>query len=381
MSAGVLNQDELRKVLFEAADPAWEPCPLNPADRPSPDGSAIDLPLGGRFWEMKASCRPTTSRSVRQLLLENAIGESQPLTPATMLRTGKVYWIELACTKLVLPRNICARATAKSTIGRLDAMVRLVADREEEFDKISSSQARDVSLEVVPISFNLKVSPGKSLSQLRLIRGDESICRVPAEAIKLEEDVLIDKNRNPAEITLFPDDRFAVPLRLDLSLDPSVNARGFEAVPSTVPDFAINPWVREVDPQPYWKPVESDGSAVTIKKDRFYIFRSLERFRIPSQYCVDCRAYSEGLGDIRIHYAGFAHPMFGRKDKDGRNVPNGAPLIFEVRGFSMDSMLRNGATLAKVYFLRMSTPTEFTDGKYSDQELKLSSAFKDWPAG
>ncbi len=378
MSAGVLNNQELSAVLFDTTAPAWDPCP--PANaRPKPDGSAIDLPLGNRYWKMRASCRPTSMRSINQLAQDNRLGEVLTLAPNTLLETGNVYWIELQCKKLILPPNTCAKATARSTIGRLDAMVRLVADREEEFDTISIKKECDILLEVVPISFNLSVSPGMALSQLRLIKGHESLCRVPAESIRLEDDVLIDKDRNPVEIVPFRDDPDAIRLRLDLSLDPSVNARGFEAVQPLPKDLAINPDAKSVDPSPYWRPVESDGTEVIIKKDRFYIFRSLERFRIPEYLCVDCRAYSEGLGDIRIHYAGFAHPLFGRTDRNGQDIPRGAPLIFEVRGFSMSSILRNGATLAKVHFLRMSQPTKFTDGKYSNQELKLSGAFLDWP--
>src|SRR5262249_44191726 len=35
------------------------------------------------------------------------------------------------------------------------------------------------------------------------------------------------------------------------------------------------------------------------------------------------------LREMRIHYAGFVHPLFGRDRKDGKV---GTPLIFEVRG-------------------------------------------------
>jgi hypothetical protein len=85
------------------------------------------------------------------------------------------------------------------------------------------------------------------------------------------------------------------------------------------------------------------------------------------------QAYSESLGDIRIHYAGFAHPFFGF----GRD--NGTPLIFEVRGHSMDTILSGEDVLAKVYFRRMSVPAkEDKKPTYNEQELQLSACFKEW---
>jgi deoxycytidine triphosphate deaminase len=88
---------------------------------------------------------------------------------------------------------------------------------------------------------------------------------------------------------------------------------------------------------------------------------------------VDAQAYSESLGDIRIHYAGFAHPHFGHER------PKGTPLIFEVRGHNMDTILRDGDALAKVYFRRMSKNAKRgKKDQYDAQELKLSGCFKDW---
>lgn len=140
---------------------------------------------------------------------------------------------------------------------------------------------------------------------------------------------------------------------------------------------AIDPALKsEYDPREFWEPIQADPTkSVTIEKDRFYIFRSVERFCVPKHLSVDCQAYSEGLGDIRIHYAGFAHPFFGDNHSKG-----GAPLIFEVRGHSVNTILRHGDSLAKVYFRRMSIPAgqPSKPSSYSDQELTLSRCFKPW---
>jgi len=262
-------------------------------------------------------------------------------------------------------------------------MVRLVVANEDQFDTITANKPSGHSpvwIEVVPLTFKLKVSPGMSLSQLRLLRGDDELCALHYKALKHEDRVLLKENGECVDFSepYFADDIYAVPLRINLAEDPEVGCSGFLARQDV--NEPIDPSQSGLlDPTSFWEPVNATGKMVKIEENRFYIFRSKERFRIPEHLAVDCRAYSEGLGDIRIHYAGFAHPLFGRKAADGISNEKGAPLIFEVRGFSMDSFLRDGDVLAKVYFRRMSQPQKSTDGSYTSQELNLSKVFKPWP--
>jgi hypothetical protein len=103
--------------------------------------------------------------------------------------------------------------------------------------------------------------------------------------------------------------------------------------------------------------------------------RSKERLYLPKDICVDALAISETLGDIRIHYAGFAHPMFGMKRRDNKK---GTPLVFEVRSFLARTKLFDGAVLAKILFLCMSGDVqskEQKDDRFHNQELQLSTYF------
>ena len=98
----------------------------------------------------------------------------------------------------------------------------------------------------------------------------------------------------------------------------------------------------------------------------------------------------ETLGEMRIHYAGFAHPFFGVDREDGEV---GTPLIFEVRAHNLDIMLTDGERLAKLIFYKMSEkaepePEENPDDRnqeeevgegYTNQKLTRSNFFKNWP--
>ncbi len=97
---------------------------------------------------------------------------------------------------------------------------------------------------------------------------------------------------------------------------------------------------------------------------------------LPNDIAVTCVAYSENLGELRIHYAGFAHPNFGRDRKD-KEI--GAPLIFEARCHSFDVTIRDREHFAKIEYYKMSQATDYQSSKtYSNQELQLSTYFREW---
>jgi dCTP deaminase len=384
MSAGVLNQEEVTRILLKSEPPKIKGMEVITV---LPDPSSIDLPLGDTYWEMPASCRPREDYSVRDLIREYG-GEKKTLSEETIFEKEKIYLVEIAWT-LQLPENICARGTAKSSIGRLDALVRLVADGHNEFDRVEAGKTTNLYVEVAPITFSLKVRPGMALSQLRFIKGDESLCTIPASALKYEDTPVLVDNKGEG-IVLHPaeSDSNAVFLSLDLSPDPNLGFVGFVAKKNI--NLPIDPSIRKPNeetsednryrPEDFWGPVipEDGKKAVKIERDSFYIFRSKERFRVPAHLAVECVAYTESLGDIRIHYAGFAHPFFGFEQGE-KEVNNGTPLIFEVRGHSLDTYFRDHDALAKVYFRRMSNAATPDEAQiYNKQELQLSGCFKEW---
>ena len=375
MPVGVLNSDQIGEIIADRvlkSDSTITP-DLKPED------SAIDAPLGEYMYEMKGSRRPNAGQAVIDVIHDYKKGERITLNSEapTVLEKGNVYLIKLKWS-VALPLGLCIRATAKSSIGRLDTLVRLVADCESEFDRVSTGRTAELYVEVAPLTFSIQVKPNLPLSQLRFMRGNEDWCTVPNGALMApfeDPPVLV----MPRRATL--DDSHGDPsgVLLSLNLEPEETTGFVGYCAKKDIGEAIDPAKKDgYDPEAFWEPLKAGpGRTMTIEKDRFYIFRSVERFRVPAHLCVDCQAYSEALGDIRIHYAGFAHPFFGDGHPQG-----GAPLIFEVRGHSVDTFLRHGDSLAKVYFRRMSKPANkpTKPSVYSSQELKLSACFKNWPA-
>jgi dCTP deaminase len=72
--------------------------------------------------------------------------------------------------------------TAKSSVGRLDVLARLVVDgssRYEGFTPDESGQSSgEMFLEITPMTFPIRIKEGTSLSQLRLFYGEPDTCEV-----------------------------------------------------------------------------------------------------------------------------------------------------------------------------------------------------------
>ncbi len=135
---------------------------------------------------------------------------------------------------------------------------------------------------------------------------------------------------------------------------------------------------RSLSPCKYWRFLRKDEhNRLKIGKGNFYIMRSKERISLPGGIAVYCRAMDETIGEMRIHYAGFVHPFFGKNRKDKED---GTPLIFEVRGHDVDVSLRHEEKMANLTFYRMSQdckePQDRKPTSYTGQELKLSKIFQ-----
>jgi deoxycytidine triphosphate deaminase len=138
-------------------------------------------------------------------------------------------------------------------------------------------------------------------------------------------------------------------------------------------------------PWDYWKFVPQDRdrpSRLKIEQEQFYLLRSKQKISVPPGVAVYCRASDETIGEMRIHYAGFAHPFFGKERPDGQL---GTPLIFEVRGHQINVSLAHKERMANLNFYRMSEDCEKpplqngSEDPYNTQNLQLSKFFRNWP--
>lgn len=384
MSAGILCERQINELIRPGSGTirlqVSAGCPFKQLANGE---AAIDLPLGDQYWEMKGSCRTGNEYKVTDLIRKYSKHPDAPKAlggASVTLSKQHVYLFKADCELDLKGTRIEGKATARSSIGRLDVLVRLLVDGSDAFDLVAKDKRHVLYVEVTPISFDLEVRKGTTLSQLRLFKGKEHDISLTREELYNEEDnafPVLDKDGKPyrAPCLLQPDDIW-FPFCLNLEIDPITKCSAF-AVKKQNNMPAIDPDKKEFyDPREFWDPIEAEDGSILLEPDRLYILRSVERLSIPGHLALECKSYTTQMGEWRIEYAGFAHPYFGHSRADEK----GAPIMFEVRGHNVPTILTQGIPLGNVRFLRMSQPPAKTEVKpsYEEQELTLSKCFKPW---
>jgi len=372
---GVLNAQLIIELIDEGVVIGANRSDLEERIKRQENESAMDLRLSDEGWSLNSTLKPKSnseSESVR-FLVHKYGKKLEGLDKGIVLRKDQVYLFKLQESLNFKDKfRLYAQASGKSSIGRLDVLTRLITDDSPIYDEINKAYRGDLFVEIIPLSFPILVKTGSSVNQLRLFRGKPGECRLsPSLLSEMETPVILDHNgelkrdsQNQLSIDLSPiscgDERAcALVAKQDTKLEPI--------------DISLK---KHYDPDLYWERVPPTEDTLEMKRDRFYILRSKERFFLPDNIAVRCIAYTEGLGETRIHYAGFAHPWFSRHEDPAKK--RGAPLIFEVRCHSFPVLARDGEDFARIEFYRMATPTRVINKDYDTQELKLSKCFGDW---
>jgi dCTP deaminase len=375
---GVLNRDQVRVLCdrnFLQLGVAFDSDFL--------DESSIDLHLSDEAYSMcKGAVKPSRERTYKEFLDQAELATALPIEHDNTfsLNSRKTYVFKLRerLGRQLADLRIFGQATAKSSVGRVDVLARLIVDGMDTYESFTpkalqsgSPGSGEMYLEVTPITFDVQVKTGTSLSQLRLFYGD------PKNAEVIGPELFM---------AVFGDDQ-----KSDGSLNVEISnlevegrrAAAFCAGCKDKKNPAVPLWTAPgqkrgvIDPTTCWQPKAcDDAKRLEIQSEEFYILRSKERISVPKGIAVYCRASDETIGEMRIHYAGFVHPWFGRRRAKGK----GTPLIFEVRGHQVNVSLSDGKKMANLTFYRMSEDApEPTPSPYEDQELELSKFFAPWP--
>lgn len=349
------------------------------SERGELDHSSIDLTLSSTCYSLQeGSVKPFGPGYLHAIRRSNLANRYDPDSSGEfLLRRKKTYLFQLNERIPLLKDSVFyGQATAKSSVGRMDVLARLVVDGMRSYEEFNPHEigTGDLYLEITPMTFNVKVKPGCALTQLRLFKGLPADCEIQSRDL-FNTVITNDQSEDGA-------------LSLDTS---SIDISGqqvsaFCSTPMDAEDSFIQLWGREhTNPANHWSFVASDENArIQIASSKFFIMRSYERIAVPKGIAVYCKAIDETIGEMRIHYAGFAHPYFGYEKQDGVPTPKGTPLVFEVRGHDVDVSLMDREKMARLVFYRMAEDADlaFKDiddsDLYQHQSLQLSKFFQPW---
>ncbi|WP_424986309.1 2'-deoxycytidine 5'-triphosphate deaminase [Microbulbifer sp. S227A] len=324
--------------------------------------ASLDLRLGDVAYRVRASFLPGPERSVRDRMTDFTMHEID-LTGGAVLEKGCVYVVPLM-ESLALPRDMSGAASAKSSIGRLDLLTRIITDRGLEFDRIAPGYHGQLYVEICPQSFSVIARTGQMLNQVifrtgKTVIADDELRQIHAASPIVSGDAVISDGLG-----------FSVDLRPQ-----SGTLVGYRAKPHTgVIDLAR---LNHYAPDDFWEPVRTESGWIILDPGAFYILVSREAIAIPPHCAAEMAPYLAMVGEFRVHYAGFFDPGFGYAPAGGA----GSRGVLEVRCHEAPFVLEHGQIVGKLVYERMSeVPTQLYGAgiasNYQGQGLKLSKHFR-----
>jgi dCTP deaminase len=293
-----------------------------------------------------------------------------------MLEAHCPYLIELK-ERLDLPAGLRGKANPKSSTGRIDVFTRVITDHSDRFDEIAAGYSGPLYLEVIPLSFAVRVKEDLTLNQLRLSMGRPWLSDDDVRAAHRQEPILYRRGEPvPVEDLVLSDGLF---LGLDLRGD--AHGQVGHSTRDSAPLLDLTSGL-ETDPMPFWESVyREEGDRLVLSPKRFYLLMSDEAVCIPPTLAAEMTAYDPTSGELRTHYAGFFDPGFGY-DPSGRF--RGSRAALEVRAHDVPFMVENGQAVCKLTFERMlEEPTSLygsaIGSSYQQQEETLSRYFRRTP--
>ncbi len=306
--------------------------------------ASLDLRLGERALRIRCSFLPGAD-SVERKLKDYVLDEIDLRGDGAMLEAKCPYLIELK-ERLDLPAGLRGKANPKSSTGRIDVFTRVITDGSDRFDEVAPGYSGPLYLEVVPLSFAVRVKEDLTLNQLRLSMGRPWLNDDEVRTAHLDVPMLY-RAGEPV-----PVDQLVLSHGLFLGLDLSGDERGqvgYSARDSApLLDLTTG---GEVDPRPFWDAVyREEGDRLVLSPKRFYLLMSDESVCIPPNLAAEMTAYDPTSGELRTHYAGFFDPGFGFDPSGGFR---GSRAALEVRAHDVPFMVENGQSVCKLTFERM----------------------------
>lgn len=331
--------------------------------------ASLDLTISDEIYKVEGIFQPKKHETVRQVIDKI---KKTPHSLSKSLDREQMYLIRLN-EKLELPSSTYAFCNPKSTSGRIDVHVRLIADSMSRYDSVEAGWKGELWISVVPKTFPVKLYKGVSLNQLRFFNQDTRLNDFELEVAMRKYKLLWRRTGTPYtfdELKVRDNDGSIIQ-----SLDLEGEILGYEGIKSdNVVDLEK---IKFYDCKKFFKPVKKKGDYVYLKKGGFYILSTHEAVRVPPDMACEMVPMDERSGEFRSHYAGFIDPGWGwGVNGEGK----GRPLTLEVRPFE-DLIVRQGQPIAKIKFeLVTETPVLPYDAAGSNYVIqsgpKLAKHFK-----
>lgn len=322
----LIQQDCIKGALDEHVSPA-----------------SLDLTLSAEMYAIRGLILPKAGETIRDLL---PLMEAQPTDIKQPVACGQMYLVRLNET-LALPQHVYGYCNPKSSAGRLDMHVRVLADGVPRYDSVTPQGfSGELWVAIATQSFSIQLHIGTPLTQLRLFTGDSQFSELDLQAALKDGLVWHPTEDRPLGYSeLVTNDKDATVMLTALVEE---GVCGYQCIADAKQVLDVQN-IAHYPAADFFAPLYIEDGVLRLKRDRFYILSAAERVKIPPTLASEMVPMDERNGDFRSHYAGFLDPGWGwGTDGEGK----GRPFTLEVRPFE-DLVVRAGQPIAKIKFERM----------------------------
>lgn len=321
------------------------------------------LPDLNDIFELDYFYPPRKGEKVETILSDLRVGKVARKIRGETLQKGKRYLVRIQERIQGLPFFV--RMNPKSSPGRVFLHSRMITDGHTAYDEIYPRHQPGCHWMVLsPKCFNITLSDGEPISQLRFFKGNDRLSRKELER-EMSRNNFIDIPQQPS---LFKDLASVVPVLGGdiasnlLTVDMDCTIVAFKTKKNDDPILLSK---RDINPSDYFEFIAKDqtkGCGLVLQQETGYLFGSLERIRVPNFLAAEVVPYSEKYGELRSHFAGFIDPGFGC------DSPSGNSITFEIITQEPGIAVRHGQSIAEIQYEYMSNePAKGYAGNYTSQ--------------
>ncbi|MBI4142616.1 2'-deoxycytidine 5'-triphosphate deaminase, partial [Candidatus Uhrbacteria bacterium] len=152
--------------------------------------SSLDLTISEEIYKMKGVFLPRLGEPIADLIKEGSLFAWDLGKP---LECQGIYLIRLNEVMALRP-TVHARTNNKSSTGRVNLQVRLLADGVPRFDYLPKGYHGGLWALVIPRSFSIRLAAGDTLNQIRFFNTESTLSLTELSALYAEDALLHTEN-------------------------------------------------------------------------------------------------------------------------------------------------------------------------------------------
>ncbi len=335
MKYGALSAEQITDLIDIGLFTNVDKNNINPA--------SLDISASIERYRIDSVFLPKFDQKVRDIISNlNPIKQSID----QILEKDVVYIFKIK-ENIQLPLNIYGYCNPKSSSGRHDLHVRIVADGVARYDTVPNGYAGELWAIVAARSYPVLMPLDFRISQIRFLDGDTRFNEMMLLDQMHTDTLVYHADGRPYEYhsLRMKDNDGSILLTLDLSSD----IVGYQAT-NTNKVLDLGAANGTIDYTDFFTPIYKNGDYINLKKGAFYILSTKEYLRVPPYLASEMVDMDSRTGEFRSHYAGFFDPGWGC---DADDMGHGRPITLEVRTFE-DVTISHQQPIGKVRFEKMS---------------------------